>query len=453
MRKQDESLLSEREMEIMHLVATGATNLQIARELVISVNTVKVHLRNVFDKLGVQSRTEATLYVIRQGWIAVEGAAAVAEGEGEPAEAPAATQLPIVSWEPAPSVPLSWGRRLYFIAATALVVAVAFLPQVASGEAGGGAAANPLVDRDVAPVSAAADSRLAVSRWTGLARLPTSRARLAVVAYEGKLYAIGGEGPEGVTGALEVYDPQTDRWSAKKSRPTPAANVAAVALDGRIYVPGGYLSDGQVTTIVEVYDVERDEWRETTPLPEPLCAYAITAVDGMLYLFGGWDGQRYRDVAYAYDPASEEWSAREPLPGARAFAGAGAVDGKVYVIGGYDGQNELAANDEYDPAGDSWRPRSPMPQGRAGLSVTALGSSLYIIGGGWHSYLAANERYDPHTDTWAGMETPIVAEWRNLGTAAIDKDIYAVGGWSAGYLDVNEKYQAIYTIFLQLQPF
>jgi len=71
------SQISEREREILRLVATGATNQQIAYQLNISINTVKVHLRNIFGKIGVASRTEATVFAVRSGLVQFSEAADV----------------------------------------------------------------------------------------------------------------------------------------------------------------------------------------------------------------------------------------------------------------------------------------------------------------------------------------------------------------------------------------
>lgn len=69
-RRYEDTQLSRRQQEVLQLVAGGLANDQIARKLVISKNTVKVHLRNIFDKLQVRSRTEAAvIYTMRQGWL------------------------------------------------------------------------------------------------------------------------------------------------------------------------------------------------------------------------------------------------------------------------------------------------------------------------------------------------------------------------------------------------
>ena len=58
--------LTEREMEVLRLVARGMNNRDIARELFISENTVKNHVRNILEKLQIHSRMEAVMIAVRQ---------------------------------------------------------------------------------------------------------------------------------------------------------------------------------------------------------------------------------------------------------------------------------------------------------------------------------------------------------------------------------------------------
>lgn len=62
------SPLTPREQELAALVAAGLGNREIAERLVISENTVKNHMKNILDKLGLHNRVKLTAYAIRQGW-------------------------------------------------------------------------------------------------------------------------------------------------------------------------------------------------------------------------------------------------------------------------------------------------------------------------------------------------------------------------------------------------
>jgi ATP/maltotriose-dependent transcriptional regulator MalT len=64
--------LSGREWEVLALVAEEYSNAQIAQSLVISQHTVKVHLRNIFEKLDVQTRLGAVMVALRQGWLSLQ---------------------------------------------------------------------------------------------------------------------------------------------------------------------------------------------------------------------------------------------------------------------------------------------------------------------------------------------------------------------------------------------
>ncbi len=58
--------LTERELEVLKLVAQGLNNREIAKRLFISENTVKNHVRNILEKLQLHSRMEAVMYAVRE---------------------------------------------------------------------------------------------------------------------------------------------------------------------------------------------------------------------------------------------------------------------------------------------------------------------------------------------------------------------------------------------------
>ncbi|MEV4361540.1 response regulator [Nonomuraea sp. NPDC004186] len=59
--------LTDREREVLALIAAGRSNREIARSLAVAEKTVKTHVSNVLMKLGVQDRTQAALYAVRHG--------------------------------------------------------------------------------------------------------------------------------------------------------------------------------------------------------------------------------------------------------------------------------------------------------------------------------------------------------------------------------------------------
>jgi len=427
--------LTKREKEILRLVATGVTNREIAYRLSISINTVKVHLRNIFTKLGAESRTEATMIAVREGWVPVEGAEGLPAGE-------TAIVPPI-----APEPPLPWPKRVALVAVLLLVaagVAVTWPGRPRAGTEPDLPLDQPRGQPAVAPVE---DTE---SPWRERAQMPTRRAYLALAAVEGRILAIGGKTPEGITAAVETYDPESDVWTPGSDKPTPVAYISAATIGTDVYVPGGCDAGSTPTRVVEVYDAPADSWREVRSLPEPRCAYALTVLNGRLYLFGGWDGKRYVATVYVYDPQVDAWTEGAPMGTGRGFAAAAPLGGFLYVVGGYDGERELTTCTVYDPAARTWATCAPLAVGRGGLGLVAMGGRLYAIGGGGRtSYLGFNERYNPDDDTWNVVETPLIGEWRSPGVAAFETTIYAIGGWNGDYLSLNQAYAALpFRIFI-----
>ncbi len=435
--------LSDRELEIIALVAEGMSNRQIARALYISPNTVKVHLRNIFTKMQVGSRTEATMVALRMGWVRLEQEGTAGQAEAEvPAETAEEEAAPASRVE----APLPRWKQIYLVASIVLVGLGLWLIWPRTTEP-----AQPFSDRR-APAAASWVPGQA-SRWQALAQIPSPRSRLAVAAHDGQIYAIGGETADGVSDAVAIYLTESDEWTRGPSMPTAVANISAVAAEGVIYVPGGSRADGEMSDRLQVLDTGSGTWSEGHPLPSGLCAYALAEQAGQIYLFGGWDGSAYLRQTLRYDPASDAWETLPDMPTSRAFAAAGAIGGRIYVVAGYDGEDELDVCEAYDPATDTWASCPPLNAPRAGIGAAVIGDTLYAVGGGWHSYLVENELWtpdgsDPAQGAWRTFPSPRLQEWRNLGVASSEMMLYAIGGWDGSYLGTTQAYRAVYRLFL-----
>lgn len=81
--RRQKPLLSDREREIVQLVTQGFRNREIGEELSISEQTVKNHMHNIFDKVGVSDRLELALYAVHHHWFEESGPRTTAQlGKG-----------------------------------------------------------------------------------------------------------------------------------------------------------------------------------------------------------------------------------------------------------------------------------------------------------------------------------------------------------------------------------
>ena len=71
-KEKESDLLSERESTVLKLAARGMSNNAMAQQLHLSVSTIESHLRAIFNKLGVGSRTEAVIEAMKRGWLALK---------------------------------------------------------------------------------------------------------------------------------------------------------------------------------------------------------------------------------------------------------------------------------------------------------------------------------------------------------------------------------------------
>ena len=426
--------LSERELEILRLVATGVSNKEIATQLGISPNTVKVHLRNIFSKIGAPTRTAATLYALENG-LAIAPALETAPPPSPAPEPPAQPSLPPP--QTAPAQPRPWLLTTAALLVLGLIAAFYALPALAGRAPLAGAS----------PPASATPRPAALQRWKQQPPAPSTLSGMSAAAYEGSIYLIGGADSHGPTAAALRFDPALAAWQTLAPRPVAATDAPAAVLGEKIYLPGGLGANGLPLDRLDVYDPRADGWETRAPLPVPLSGAALAAFEGRLYLFGGFDGSRPRGEVYAYDPQRDAWSLAARLPAPLAYAAAVPLEGKVLLVGGERGGSALRAVLAFYPqrAADGenpWEQRASLPAPRPRAAAASLAGIVYLAGGESPGQPPLLE-YQPQQDAWQAL-----GGGPALGLSPVlvplDTRLHLIGAqehWS---------YQAIYTLLVPL---
>ena len=431
----DTNLLSDREIEVLQLVGQGKSNKEIAMDLDISVNTVKVHLSNIFKKLNVSSRTEATIYAIEHGMVEIPH---LATEELESTVFASNNKEP-TAWEAV--------QKRYWLIILSLVVGL--LIGLSMLMANSHIFASP-----TSTPNAIVDS-LSQERWTYATAIPQPRAEMAVATTQNFIYLISGVTSEGVSSLVQKFDRSTNIWMDLTEKPTAVSDANATIVGGKIFVPGGILADGTVTDIFEVYTPDTDTWETRSPIPFPLSNYGIASFEGKIFIFGGWDGSKELDTVLKYEPYSDKWESVTNLPSARANPSVVLIDDLIYVIGGESNGTILKVIEVYAPnqdiaGGKPWSSQVDLPEDFDLVGAQNVMGSLFIFG------RSSDDRYTllnftPQNKVWSEytesspIEVPVSPRVAILGG-----DVYFIGGYDEiGKLtDSIVRYQAVYTVIL-----
>jgi N-acetylneuraminic acid mutarotase len=264
----------------------------------------------------------------------------------------------------------------------------------------------------------------AANRWATRAPLPKGLHHAAAASVGNRLYVVGGFTASLFSlwqpvASVYAYQPTTDVWVERAQMPTPRGALAVVEYEGKLFAIGGYDGNGN-TAAVEVYDPANNSWSTRSPLPTPRDHLAVAAVGQKIYAIGGRlnrDYGRNLAVTESYDPAADRWARVADLPTPRSGMTAGMIHRKIFVLGGEAPEGTFRTNEAYLSKTDRWETMAPMPTGRHGLGSAVVDDRLYVISGGptpGGSFSNVNEQYTP-TSQPAGGSTGRRASAKHVG--------------------------------------
>jgi DNA-binding CsgD family transcriptional regulator len=334
------SELSERELQILLLVAQGLSNRQIAGQLDISDNTVKVHVRNIFAKINVASRTEASMYAVRHGLIVVENQSATPTPTVAP---PIEPVVAVVSLPPT--------QRRRWVAAVLGVVVVL----------GVGGVVWWTTQPPVAPVIRQQSS--APTRWARLPAVPNPQPDQQFAVYAGQLYVFVGNR----SAQWLQFNGATRTWQVLTDLPFVVPTGARLWADGAgLWVVGADDGDG-------VWRWDGQQWQRQPMLPADVTVAGVVRVDGALLVLGQTNTAATMLTTWTLAPQDQSWQPGIDFAPALANPQLVVLEGVVYLFG--DGVHVW----RLDVMTQRWVADRDLPfTWSSGAVTTVLGSILVI---------------------------------------------------------------------------
>lgn len=429
----DSRQLSDREIDILKLVAQAKSNKEIAAQLFISVNTVKVHLANIFQKIGVVSRTEAALYAIEKGI--------------HTPVLPLADILQKI--EPEDTAKTGAITRDKSSKTTLLLIGVVVITLLFGLFA---------LERFYARNNTNTDSLLSTltnNRWQKLRNLPQGMSRMAVVSYDNQIFIVGGVDSTGVRSNTAVFDPVSQEWKTLAEKPTAVSDISAAVLGGKLFVPGGQQADGSLSASLEVFDPRANRWETKKNLPLPVANCGIVSHEGNLYLFGGWDGQKELNLVLRYDPNSDVWSKMAPLPTARSSSSVIKLGDSIFVVGGIcDGQpclsTEVYTSNLDNGTDNPWSEQLSLENDVRFIGGQEVSGMLFFFSLEENGGIRLRN-FVPQNNTWSTYtEAPTNLPSEQSQITTLGGHVYFIGGIDEAGKPSSKvvRYQAVFTIVL-----
>jgi len=199
---------------------------------------------------------------------------------------------------------------------------------------------------------------------------------------------------------MEIYDCLRDTWIVGASLSQPRRNCAGIAFDNRIFAIGGF--DGtNIIASVEAYDARMKNWMAVAPLNTVRSSVMACAESGKLFVLGGTCGSRMKTVEY-YEPRMNAWEVfRADMIETRSAGAATACVNHLFTMGGTDNTQQIHYSMEcLDMDSCQWSFRKNMTVSRMDHACCTISDSILVGGGQNGDVLATTEFYLPELEEW-----------------------------------------------------